>query len=78
MVDRMSPVVDLSDSLRALVLHVSRYVLTRCLPSAAAQMQAGTASVSALSSEDANLVYDHMERGLLIPYQLFPRKRSQV
>ena len=76
MVDRMSPVVDLSDSLRALVSRVSRYVLTRCLPSAA-QTQAGTLSVSALSSEDASVVYDHMEQGLLIPYQLFPRKRSQ-
>ena len=73
MSERMSSMVDLGDGLRALVSSVSRYVLTRCLPSRG-QAPAGTVSLSALSSEDANVVYDHMEQGLLIPYQLFPRK----
>jgi len=59
--ESMSRVVSLGVGLGALVSRVSRYVMARCAPSAAS------------SSEDANVLYERMEQGLLIPYQLFPR-----
>lgn len=63
--ESMSRVVGLGVGLGALVSrvsrYVSRYVMARCAPSAAS------------SAEDANVLYERMEQGLLIPYQLFPR-----